>query len=105
MIGYILKPTQKMAQVMVIGFVVWLVLEGPSMYATYRANMTDPDAQVEVIKSEDKAAAFWRLSRTVTVTVTVTSVRQAAAQLEEGHRRGSRTYFHNILTNETSWER
>ena len=106
-IGVILKPTQKMAQVMVIGFVVWLVLEGPGMYARYRANMTDPDAQVEVIKSEDKAGGL------------LTVVEDGDGDGDGDERgdgklppnwkkvtdAGSRTYFHNILTNETSWER
>ena len=52
LLGTILKPTQKLVQVTLIGFVVWLILEGPNAYAQYRANQTDPDAQIEIVNEK-----------------------------------------------------
>ena len=52
LLGVILKPTQKLGQVLMIGCVVWLILEGPTAYAQYSANQTDPDAQIEVVKEK-----------------------------------------------------
>ncbi len=49
LVGVILKPTQKLGQVLMIGFVLWLILEGPTAYAQYRANQTDPEAQIEAV--------------------------------------------------------
>jgi hypothetical protein len=44
LIGVILKPLSKMAQVMAIGLIVWYVLEGSGAYARFKAQRNDPDS-------------------------------------------------------------
>ena len=44
LIGVILKPASKTAQVMAIGLIVWYVLDGSEAYARFKAQRNDPDS-------------------------------------------------------------